>query len=147
MPADWAQDVAARLRRITSREVRVRPHPGNSLPAKPLADDLAGAHACVIWSSSAGVHALVAGVPVVCEAPAWVCADCSYQKIETVRTLDDLEKVGDEGGEYAAVWSARRIAALRRLAWAQFSVEEIESGYAFSCVLRGRSQTQVAPSA
>ena len=119
MPNHWAQDAAERLRMRTSREIRVRPHPGNDAPKVPLADDLRDAHCVVIWSSSVGVKALIAGVPVICEAPAWIC------KAATSPTWEGL----------AQDWEARRIEALRALAWAQFTAEEIGSGEAFQSLL------------
>jgi hypothetical protein len=73
MPANWARDVKARLQRLTKRPVRVRPHPGNDAPKTPLSADLKGAHCVVIWSSSAGVKALIEGIPVISHSPFWIC--------------------------------------------------------------------------
>lgn len=116
MPSDWANDVVRRLAKLTQREIRVRPHPGNSAPKKPLADDLAGAWCTVIWSSSAGVHSLIAGVPVICEAPYWIAkgaAGINIAQIESPPMPD-------------------RLPALRRLAWAQWSLAEITAGAPFA---------------
>lgn len=122
MPADWSQSVRQRLAGITKREIRVRPHPGNNAPAKPLAEDLEGAHACVIWSSSAGVHALVAGIPVVCEAPFWAARLGTY-----AMWFEDMDPPSEMD-------AARRM-ALQQLAWGQWFVDEIASGAAFKAVL------------
>lgn len=116
MPPDWPGTVCRKLRALTKREVRLRPHPGNNAPAKPLAEDLAGAWAVVIWSSSAGVHALVAGVPVICEAPYWICRDATGGTVDNPAMPD-------------------RLSALRRLAWGQWSLAEIASGEAFAHLL------------
>jgi hypothetical protein len=124
MPFSWAEDVAARLRAITKREVRVRPHPGNDAPTKPLAEDLAGAWATVIWTSSAGVHSLVAGVPVICEAPFWICKSASCATFKALETLDPA--ISADG------W---RLSAMHRLAWAQWNLKEVESGEAFNHLL------------
>jgi hypothetical protein len=124
MPCDWANDVAQRLKKLTRREIRVRPHPGNVPPKHPLQDDLAGASAVVIWASSAGVHALVAGVPVICESPYWICREAADKHLECI------EKLEDRGG------LASRESVLQRLAWAQWSLAEIESGTAFDHLLR-----------
>ena len=71
-PPHWAEKVAEQLKRM-GKTVRLRAHPGN-FPAKaPLLDDLRGAHECVIWSSGAGVRALVEGIPVQHRAPHWIC--------------------------------------------------------------------------
>jgi hypothetical protein len=116
MPCDWSRDVRKRLGPLTRREIRVRPHPGNVPPTRPLADDLAGAWAVVIWGSSAGVQALVAGIPVICESPYWICK-------EAASTLERIEALGTEPD---------RLSALQRLAWAQWTLAEIEDGTAFN---------------
>lgn len=117
MPADWPDRTAEKLRRATRREVRVRAHPGNDRPARALSVDLEGAWAAVVWSSSAGVHALLAGVPTFCEAPAWSMKDAaSYGPIDDP-TLPD------------------RLPAFRRLAWGQWRVREIEAGAPFRALL------------
>lgn len=126
MPDNWVDDVTKRLRKLTDREIRVRPHPGNNAPAKPLAEDLKDASEVVIWSSSAGVHALVAGIPVVCEAPYWICKDTDMDGFAT----------NDFFYDDAELFNAMRKRVLNRLAWGQWSVEEIKSGQAFSHLLR-----------
>lgn len=116
MHPDWAERCAERLRKAQPLPVRVRPHPGNNAPVKPLAEDLAGAAAVVIWSSSAGVHALVAGIPVVCEAPFWVAKPGAFSRAA------ELERFDPVGTDIA------RRAALERMAWAQWTISEIETG-------------------
>jgi len=130
MPDGWPQDVAARLRKLTKREIRIRQHPGNAAPHKPLADDLAGAWACVIWSSSAGVHALVAGVPVFQCAPNWICTSPASLNLNMIEdpAMDDY----------------RRESGLRRLAWGQWCITEIEDGTAFRHLLLRENQSEVA---
>jgi hypothetical protein len=134
MPPDWTNDVVRRLKKLTQREIRVRPHPGNSLPKKPLEDDLAGAHAVVIWASSAGVHALVAGIPVICESPYWICKEAG----------DVIESI-----ERPAFWGRGRGRGevLQELAWAQWTLAEIESGHAFDHLLRPTRQSQITAAA
>jgi hypothetical protein len=126
MPCDWPQRAADRLRMVTRRPLRVRPHPGNSAPRVPLAEDLRDCWVVVIWSSSVGVQALIAGVPVVCEAPRWICVESSepdFCLTETpLRVIDDRE----------------RLPAMQRMAWAQWSVEEIASGEPFRYLLSSR---------
>lgn len=118
MPLGWDRDVAKRLRGITKREIRIRPHPGNGQPAKPLAEDLAGAWACVIWGSSAGVHALVAGVPVVAECHYWIAKGATG-------LLDDID----------APDLPNRMPTFHALAWAQWSFHEIATGEPFRRLL------------
>lgn len=119
MPPEWAHDVKKRLTKFTKREIRVRPHPGNDAPKKPLADDLRDAWAVVIWASSAGVHALVAGIPVICESPHWICK-------KAASTLASIESPTMFG----------RTVELQRLAWAQWNLAEIASGEAIDHLLR-----------
>jgi hypothetical protein len=126
MPFNWAEGVAALLKRTTKREIRIRPHPGNSAPARPLCEDLAGAWATVIWSSSAGVHSLIAGVPVICEAPFWIAK-------EVAGTIDQIE----------SPQTPVRQPALKRIAWAQWSLAEIQSGEAFDHVLLRTRENEV----
>jgi hypothetical protein len=119
MPQGWADDVANRLRRHTSRPIRVRHHPGNTLPAVPLEADLKDAWACVIWASGAGLTALIHGVPVICEAPHWICKSATGHDVSSI----EHPRWGD------------RLPAFERLAWAQWRIDEIASGQAFRHLL------------
>lgn len=122
MPPIWPEDVVKRLARVTDRPVRVRAHPGNGPPRVPLEDDLRDAWAVVIWSSSVGVESLVRGIPVICEAPKWICkgaTDPRGIKSVDVVALPDREQ------------------ALNDLAWAQWHISEIERGEPFQHLLHG----------
>jgi hypothetical protein len=134
MPLNWQLDVVKRLRAITNRPIRVRPHPGNGEHKRPLVEDLGNACAVVIWSSSAGVQALVAGVPVVCEAPWWICKSAA---------ADAYVEFSMPAG-VASLLTSYRLAALRRLAWAQWNVDEIASGEPFRYLLSDTRQAQSA---
>lgn len=87
---------------------RMRPHPGQR-PCVPLEQDLARAGKVVTWGSGAAVKALVWGIPVESHMPGWIAE----------------QQNTDES----------RLAMFRRLAWAQFTLKEIESGYAFDRLL------------
>jgi hypothetical protein len=87
---------------------RIRPHPGTG-PCVPLQDDLARAGRVVTWGSGAAVLALMWGIPVVSEMPGWI-AKCDPT---------------DES----------RLTMFRKLAWSQFRISEIGSGYAFERLL------------
>lgn len=123
MPENWAERTAAELRTFARRPVRVRPHPGNVQPRLPLQADLDGCWAVVIWGSSAGVHALLAGIPVISMAPAWVCEGAAYHGIEFVLTERPELDIDRE-------------AAFERMAWAQWHIDEIASGVPFRHLLR-----------
>lgn len=119
MPPNWAEEAAARLRKATTRPVRIRPHPGNGEPKKPLEEDLRGAWACVIWASSAGCEALLRGIPVFSEAPFWILRGAAERDIRTINSPEYLERL----------W------CFESLAWAQWDLGEIESGEAFQHLL------------
>lgn len=120
-PVDFTKETVWNLKQYTSRPIKVRPHPGNwqvKPPKIPLTDDLRNAWACVIWSSSAGVRALVGGIPVFALAPHWIClacADTSLSRIDNP-SLPDRKPV------------------LERLAWAQWTIREIAQGIPFKCL-------------
>jgi hypothetical protein len=130
-PASWPQDIAARLKRATKRKVVVRVHngkPGNDpgVTAEMQAL-LRNAHACVTWSSSNGVRALLEGTPVFYDAPHWICAPAAKHGIGEIESplMDD----------------ERRQAALERMAWAQWTVGEIASGEPFRYLLSNTRQS------
>jgi hypothetical protein len=129
MPNNWGEHTADALRARGVPKVRLRPHPGNNAPAVPLQRDLNGARAVVIWSSSAGVRALIEGVPVVCAAPYWVCKRAALDRVDELSTLS------------AAHWYVTRLQALRRLAWAQWSIAEIARGEPFRYLMSAEYAT------
>ena len=120
-PQGWSVHIAATLRAETGRKVRIRQHPGPqyAVPPVSLEDDLANAWAAVTWGSSAGLKALVLGVPVFHGFPKWIGAGAA-------RRID----------EWASGKFLRdRLSPLSRVATAMWSIEEIESGKAFRCLL------------
>lgn len=115
-PPGWAERVARQI------GGRVRPHPGGDAPAVPLADDLAGTACVVTWHSGAAVHALLMGVPVFHAFPDWICAGAA-------RPLAHFA-AGTRCDDVA------RLEALRRMAWAMWTVDEVRAGVPF-LTLRG----------
>ena len=87
---------------------RVRKHPGKH-PAVPLERDLANAGRVVTWGSGAAIKALLMGIPGISEMPGWI---------------------GEQDNT-----DAGRLQMLRRLAWAQWTLEEIASGEPFARLL------------
>lgn len=116
-PPNWHVNAAKMLSARTKRTLRIRLHPGNQAPQKPLEDDLEGAWACVVWSSSSGVRALTLGIPVLVDAPHWICR-------EAVRGLSFVEN--------PLCSDAGRAQALHAMAHAQWRVSEIEQGEPFA---------------
>lgn len=118
-PDGWGERTAEALRATTKRPVRLRLHPGKDPPKVPLAADLEGCHAVVVWSSAAGVEALLAGVPVFHAAPRWIA-----EKAATPLAGADLERpfLGDPS------------AGLANALGNQWSISQIASGEAFRCL-------------
>ena len=121
-PAGWAEDVCRRLRRSTDREIRLRRHPGKGYRRRPLALDLEDAWAVVVWASNCATEALVSGVPVFFEAPQIVTAGAAE------RGIAGLERTA----------RPERLPVFERLAWAQWTLEEIARGEPFRHLLRER---------
>lgn len=99
--------------------VRFRPHPGRHAPDRPLADDLARSRAVVAWGSNVVNEALLAGVPAFRLAPYHV----------NDAAVHDLSRLLDPPAR-------DRLAAFRKVAWAQWSLDEIQSGMAFRTLLQ-----------
>lgn len=118
MQPDWAQRAADRVRRQTKRPVRIRAHPGNNQPKRSLAEDLKGAWAVVVWSSSVALHSLVEGIPVFIEAP--------FQ----------IVKGAGARGSVDSPETPERLPHFERMAWAQWTIEEISTGLPFAHCLR-----------
>jgi hypothetical protein len=88
---------------------RVRPHPGMRA-AVPLRDDLANAGKVITWGSGAAVKALMWGIPVESYMPGWIAEQNNT--------------------------TAGRLRMFQRIAWAQVTLAEIESGVAFKRLLK-----------
>lgn len=106
-PEHWAESVRGRI------GGRVRAHPGTG-SAKPLSEDLKQASAVITWSSAAAIQALMLGIPVWHAHPDFVGAEAS---------LSLAEWPGEPKRDEAA-----RLAVMRRLAHAVWSLDEIRSG-------------------
>ena len=117
-PPGWAEKVG----KLHSKHglVKIRPHPGNFVAKVSLEKDLADASVCHIWSSGAGVRALVEGVPVQHYAPHWICSEASL------------------GGAFDPCYGGcdtARAKALHHMSHGQWSVDEIASGEPFARIL------------
>ena len=118
MPSGWPDDVVKRLKAYTRRPIVVRDHPG-AMPNHGRID-FENTWACVIWASGAGIKAIIEGIPVFHEMKKWIGAPAAKYGV------DDIENpfLGD------------RMPMLERLAWAQWTAEEIASGEPFRCLLK-----------
>jgi hypothetical protein len=119
MPRFWDTTIVARLQNMTKRPIKVRGHPGNEPATVPLAKDFENCWAAVTWGSGAALKALCAGIPVFHDFKKWIGSP-SACLLEGKETLENKHR-----------HSASRERMLERLAWAQWSVPEIESGVPF----------------
>lgn len=121
MPRTWPQAIVQKLAKMTKRPIILRPHPGHNKNGYDIYPAFQGAHCVVTWGSGAAIKAIYAGIPVFHDFDRWIGADAA-------RRLDvahiELPFLGD------------RLPMFQRLAWAQWSLKEIESGEAFRWLLR-----------
>lgn len=89
---------------------RVRRHPGQG-PSIPLEEDLKSCGKVITWGSGAAIKALMMGIPVESHMPNWI---------------------GEQDNT-----DAGRLEMFRRLAWAQWTLEEIADGEPFRRLLCG----------
>jgi hypothetical protein len=130
-PVGWAEHMQRELYGKTKRRVLLKPHPGNGAVTDLSHESyLQKAHALVIWSSAVGVKALVMGIPVFYCAPHWICELAAAQGIEKLET----PIMNDTG----------RLAALEKMAWAQWSVAELSTGEPFMRLLELEKQKEAA---
>jgi hypothetical protein len=123
-PDMWHHRTAEKIRAVTQRRIEIQSHPGkpacHPVVTAAIVDSLRNAHAMYIWASAAGVRALVEGVPVFYDAPHWICEGAAIRR----PGASELEQpILDDGA---------RADALRRMAWAQWSIAEIASGEPFA---------------
>lgn len=117
---DWYAKVACELRKYTKREIRIRKHPVRHTLSNPLSNELKSAWACVVWSSNCATEALISGIQTFRFGPSIITQGATrkdYKDIDRFVACD-------------------RIPAFERLAWAQWSVDEISSGLPFELLLR-----------
>lgn len=135
MANDWPGRILARIRQHTDMGIRYRPHPARQqipdrLPhgslivsvERSLDEQIKGARVVVGWTSTALIRALVLGVPVVYQGPAFVLSAIAE------RHLTHLENPLIPEGREQALWD---------LAWRQWHVDEIASGEAWRRVAYG----------
>jgi hypothetical protein len=122
-PYDFEQQVRAKIegRHHGRFKATVREHPGRHQPQRPLLDDLQEADALVVWSSNCATTALIEGIPTFYCAPTIVTALAARNFHKGFPTEPTTEDVRQE--------------VFQRMAWAQWTLDEIESGEAFDTLL------------
>lgn len=108
-PPGWAE----RMQRAHGG--RVRPHPGNEPAKVPLAVDLRKAGEVLTWCSAAAMQALLLGVAVWHSHHGFLAAPAA-------------RPLSQRGGIAPLRSDDARLRAMRRAAWAIWSLAEIESG-------------------
>ena len=126
-PMTWLHEKIRQIRSVSSRQIYVRPHPGqynmtdfsaytsklgkrqNVVILEPtqsrLIENLQAAHSAVFFNSSASVAAVCEGVPIFADDPscvAWAVANKDITKIETPETFAREQWIYDLA---AAHWS------------------------------------------
>lgn len=115
-PPDWHNQTAKRLQ--TTRSVEIRRHHKNEPDQAPL-KDMPDVHAVVTWGSSIAVEALIEGIPVFLGAPRSIVEDACNR---------DFGRIDDPT-------YPDRLPALERMAWGQWSLDEIRTGEPFDVLL------------
>jgi hypothetical protein len=133
MPRDWLSRTERALRNAGIR-YRVRKHPGQ-LQALALDRDLRGASAVATWGSGAALKALSWGLPVFYDMANWIGAPAGLPLANLL--AGHAPQRDDEA----------RLAMFRRMAWAIWRLDEIESGEAFRCLLSMSSRSTGTPAA
>jgi hypothetical protein len=128
----WIRQTISRLSGYTGRRVIFRPHPlarnlnygpligADEISAKPLGEDLQGAHAVVTFNSNTGVDAVIAGVPIFTidrGSMAWEVSDHDLSEIEKPNLYDREQ------------WA-------HNLAYTQWTMAEMAGGWAWSHLFR-----------
>lgn len=122
-PPNWHEGQARLLREHTKLPIVIREHPGDNTPAPvPLEQHLARARLVSVWSSSVAGKALVRGIPVLYSAPHHVLAPALLRDPAALRDPPDTD----------------RLPALQRMAWAQWTCDEIATGEPFKRILQCR---------
>lgn len=112
-PGGWEQAVQKIIRKTTGRPIKVRLHPGRHDLKTTLEEDMKGAWAAVVWSSNCATDLLLAGIPVFYAAP------------HIVHQGGALPLTGANFSDPAF---GNRERAFNNIAWAQWSVGELEKG-------------------
>ena len=125
MPQGWQYTVVKRIKQHTDRIIKIREHPQRlrhieKSNAVELSDELQNAHCIVVWSSGCANWSLVAGIPVIYQAPTIVGAPAA---------LSSLERIEDP-------YLGSREEAFSRIAWAQWTGDELATGEPFERILK-----------
>lgn len=105
-PAGWWREARGKFH----HDLLYRPHPLLAPDLRPLSEALENAAACLTWSSTAAVESVLAGVPTWALDPGSPAWDVAAHHME------------------APPYTGERVTWLSRLAYRQWTHEELESG-------------------
>lgn len=114
MPQNFMSGTRDMLEKTTGRHVELRDPPARTGGQRPLKELWSKLHAVVVYTSNMATVALINGVPAFYMGPHHIMEGAAFHGIENI-----------EGN----IWTDRE-AAFRRLAWGQWTREEITTGYA-----------------
>ena len=129
-PREWPERFISGLRDC-SLPVVIRPHPKDrrrTPRAESLAEDLLNAYLVVTWGSQAATAAALAGIPAYYCAPHF----CAYP---AVMPWEGLDSAKFDQFMLDTPDASDIAAGLEAMAWQQFTVPEIESGFPFRWLL------------
>jgi len=122
MPSDWPDTVISELRQHTDRQLIYRPHPGRQLLPKtkiaispserPIEEFLGEAYAVVVYVSNSATMGLIHGVPAFYCGPSTIAKELC---------LEGISKINNP------IYPNRE-PVFEKIAWAQWSRDEIEKG-------------------
>lgn len=122
-PYGWTERVQRDIKKVTDHPVRVREHPAvlahRRLECPRFEEDTRDAYCIVTFSSGAANDAIINGIPVFYLAPHIIMEDAAKHG------LDDLENP----------FLGCREAAFAKLAWAQWTCEELSTGEPFNYLI------------
>lgn len=120
-PYNWESIVQKTIQKTTKRPIMMRPHPGRHKDLEgTLPDFLKDAWACVVWSSNCTTDALLAGIPTFYAAP---------------HIVHQGGALPLKGANLDAPSFGDRTTSFNNMAWAQWSVREIEAGTPWKLLL------------
>ena len=139
-PAGSDEDIIQKIRKLTERKIVFRLHPkskdytplrrsigrtvsvsnAEAIGRCSIQSDLKNAWATVVWTSNSATDSLLAGIPVFIIGPG------VYMKSVCHMGLNFIENPKLPDG---------RLDLFNRMAWAQYSVNEVRSGFMFDCLL------------
>jgi len=125
-PSLWGEKTAQKLEHIQDRPVIHRPHPGRVIPEDlpSLESQMEGAYCLVMWASNCATTALRQGIPVFFDAP-----HCVLQKGCRKGHIDINSPIKSD---------ERRLQAYRDLSYAQWNLDEVRTGEAYTRLMKCR---------